>query len=324
MLMWMLYVTAVGCVLGLAALLAEWALRQLGRPVRWAWAAALASTVMVPLGVAVVAAGVLPVDGFLSAGSRPASGVDTLLLAGWGVVTLVLLASLRLSAWTLRRNLRSWRSDVVEGQRVRLSTVFGPSVVGVRAPRVVLPAWVVGSPQWLRRLVVRHEREHVRAGDTALLSAGIVAAALVPWCVPLWWQLHRLRRAIETDCDARVLAAIDAPRAYANALVAIAGRPPGRLQPVPTLAPRAGELERRIRLITRSRPGSRRAGLGLLVAALASLLAAGSVPAPATLPAPVLPTFRLAAPRSSLELPREAKVILSVDRGAPAIPQPER
>lgn len=305
MLVWMVYGTVVGAVFGLAGVCAERGLRRLGRPVRWVWGAVMAATVLVPLSALAEARVGVPSAG----ATAPGSGLDTLVLAGWVAVTLVLLASLRMSAWTLRRNARSWRRESAEGGRVLWSTAFGPGVIGARAPTVVLPGWVEELPDRLRRLVVGHEVEHVRAGDTRLLLAGVVLTALVPWCLPLWWQLHRLRAAIETDCDARVLAAGADPRAYANALVAIAGRPTRRWLPVPTLAPRPAELEARIRLIT---GGSRRGGPGLLGLAVVAALAFAAVPAPNAPPEPLLPTLRWAPPAIPPELPREAKVFLSV------------
>lgn len=304
MVAWLLYATATGVGICVAGLLAERGLRCLGRPARWVWAVAMVATVGVPL------AAVVAVEHGALLATAPASGWDTLILIAWAAVSLVTLASVRLSLWTVRRNARSWRPGTVDGESVLVSTSFGPGVIGARRPRIVLPVWVEGTPEWLRRLVVRHEAEHMRAGDTKLLLGGVVVVALVPWLLPLWWQLHRLRAAVESDCDARVLATADR-RAYANALVAIAGRPTRRLLPVPTLAPRATELERRLRLITGT-GGPRKVGLALAGLALAVLLALGSVPAPAALPAPLIPTLNVAAPTSSFEQPREARVFLSV------------
>jgi beta-lactamase regulating signal transducer with metallopeptidase domain len=132
----------------------------------------------------------------------------------------------------------------------------------------------------------------VRARDTALLLAGVIVVALVPWCLPLWWQLHRLRDAIETDCDARVLEAAD-PGEYASALLAVAGSGASRRPPLPVtaLGPRRGELERRIRLITAgSRGRSRARGLVLVAGAMAAVAGA------ALLPVPDLPSIADGAP----------------------------
>lgn len=331
MVAWMLYVTAAGCATGLAAVLSERGLRHLGRPVRWSWAGAMGATIGLPAVVGWVG-GVT--------GSRPAAlaepstwsripaelasaTTDAVLLAAWIIASLMLLGNVRLSAWTLRRNERSWRSGSVGGRRVLWSRGFGPGVIGATRPRIVLPEWVLDSAPSLKRLILTHEMEHARSRDTRLLLAGVALVILVPWCIPLWWQLHRLRGAIETDCDARVLAATPDPRGYANALVTVAGRRTHSLRPVATLAPGRGELARRIHLITAgARNRSKLAGLALLATAAGVLLGLSSVPAPAP-PSPNL-SFRVeGSDWSKAVLPREAFVVLSVEGEDPDVKTPE-
>ncbi len=275
---WMLYASGVGGVLAVAGMLAERGLRHLGLPVRWVWVAAMAGTITVMTGltgttVLTVAAGAVMGLGTLS---------DRLLLLGWAVGALVLTANLRLSAWTLRRNQRSWGTRRLEGGTVLVSADFGPGVVGASRPRIVVPGWVLGSGSSLERLIMTHEREHVRAGDARLLLLGNILPALIPWCLPLWWQRYRLRSAVETDCDARVLRATGRPREYARALVDVAGRTGRGFAPVPALAPARAELERRIRLITASAADrSRSAALLSLTAAAALVFSLVAVPRPA-------------------------------------------
>lgn len=332
MAVWMLHLAMVGGVVGAAGLLAERGLRRLGRPVRWAWVAAMIATVGLPFGLAVVGSGAGSVAGSGVGGLvepiwrgvpdwLATSTADTVLLTAWVGSSLVLLTSLRLSAWTLRRNERSWRVGRVAGERTLVSAGFGPGVIGASRPRMVLPEWVLDAAPSLRRLVVLHELEHVRAGDTRLLLAGVIAVTLVPWCLPLWWQLHRLRGAIETDCDVRVLAGVAEAGEYAHVLVEIAGRRTRGFQPVPALAPRRAELERRIHLITGVRERSRLAGAGLIAAALLVLVGLGAVPAPAppTLGLDVRFSLRQRPP---VELPREATVILRVEPGTTPTPEP--
>ncbi|UUZ52386.1 hypothetical protein LP419_22985 [Massilia sp. H-1] len=45
------------------------------------------------------------------------------------------------------------------------------------------------------------------ARDPQLLGLALLVLVAMPWNLPMWWQLRRLRHAIEVDCDARVLAA---------------------------------------------------------------------------------------------------------------------
>ena len=50
-----------------------------------------------------------------------------------------------------------------------------------------------------------HERSHLDAGDPRLIALAVTLLVLMPWNPLLWWQFRRLRRAIEVDCDTRVL-----------------------------------------------------------------------------------------------------------------------
>jgi hypothetical protein len=120
----------------------------------------------------------------------------------------------------------------------------------------VVPRWALDPPEECG-LIVRHEREHVRAGDPWLLALASLAVAALPWSPALWWQHRRLRLAVETDCDARVVAAGANRRRYGRVLLGTAARP--LLLPVPSLTwggPRS-HLERRIRALTARPPRHR-------------------------------------------------------------------
>lgn len=310
---WMIYLTAVGCVAGVSGVLTEAGLRRLGRPVRWAWAGAMVMTVTLPF----LATGGRAVTGHVwsaipAAGAS--SGADVILIGVWVTMSLILLANVRLSTWTVRRNERSWRRSRLGNHDMAISSGFGPGVIGARRPRIVLPEWVLDAAPSLRSLIVRHEAEHARAGDTGLLLGAVVLVTLMPWCLPLWWQLHRLRGAIEVDCDARVVAATNRPAEYARALVEVAGRRSRGLLPVPALGPRSGELERRIRLITAGPPApSPLPGAGLLAGAAILVLAVASM----ATPTPPAVTFdRIPA---ATEPPASATVYLTI---APGLPDP--
>jgi TonB family protein len=154
-------------------------------------------------------------------------------------------------------------------------------VVGFLRPEIVLPAWVLDWDPALRRLIVAHEREHVRAGDGRLLLAGLLLLCAAPWNLALWWQWRRLKQAVETDCDRRVLAAAPDVRRYGRLLLEVAERTKRHALPMAAFAESRSTLERRIRMMT-SRQVRNRAGWTLavavsLVAAPAALLA---LPAP--------------------------------------------
>src|SRR6185312_13070046 len=94
-----------------------------------------------------------------------------------------------------------------------------------------------------------HEREHVVACDQLLLLAGVLCVSVAPWNPLLWWQLRRLRFAIEVDCDARVLRQGTDPRRYGEMLLAVSERHARTPLAAVALTEPASHLERRIRII---------------------------------------------------------------------------
>ncbi len=210
--------------------------------------------------------------------------LDRPLAIVWAALSLVVLAGIARGVRQLQRRRATWTAARVDGVRVLVADDVGPAVVGLRAPAIVLPRWALALETPLRALVVRHESEHVRAGDPRRLALGAVAVALVPWNVALWWQLRRLRVALEIDCDARVLGALaergadgaspaDVSR-YGLLLLAVAQRPStslGHLAGAPALAESRSDLSRRIDAMRTPLPRRRglRAAFGTCVAAAA-------------------------------------------------------
>jgi hypothetical protein len=129
--------------------------------------------------------------------------------------------------------------------------------------------------------VLRHESEHIRAGDPRLLLvAGLVLVAM-PWNPALWWMMRRMRLAMEIDCDARVLRGIDAIHAYGMLLLAVDERRGRNLPLVASLTEQRAILERRILAMTASRPSYPRlvsTALGLVACAAAIAVAQTPVP----------------------------------------------
>jgi TonB family protein len=97
-------------------------------------------------------------------------------------------------------------------------------VVGFRKPAVVIPEWVLEFERPLRELILRHEHEHLEHQDPRLVVGAVAIATVAPWNPVLWFQLHRLRSAMELDCDLRVLRAHADARRYGSLLLAVAQR----------------------------------------------------------------------------------------------------
>jgi hypothetical protein len=279
---WMLGALAAGALLGLAARVVEPVAGWFGLPRRWIWAAAMAGSLLLPA-TALAFPGALPHlrlpswaprlrpsappppdgaapapasrDGLVAASPGP-QPLSRAVLAAWLAASL---ATLTTFAWT-RRRLRAACGPCVPrriaGTRVMVSTRAGPMVLGLLDPEIVLPRWALDAEDE-SRVIVRHEREHVRAGDPWLLAAAALAVAALPWSLVLWWQHRRLRLAVETDCDARVLAAGESRRHYGQVLLRTASHP--LFIPAPSLAwaDPSSHLERRILAMTARTPRHR-------------------------------------------------------------------
>lgn len=297
---WMLRAVAASALIALAALLASEAARLAGRPRRWAWAAGLVLAVAVPVagwwfpgalslaGVADGAGGTL--DWLLARAGTGAAlpakteswsmlsvldGLDGPLAWLWAAATAATTAVFAATQWRLRRARRRWTPAEVAGTPVLVAEAVGPAVVGVVSPRVVLPRWALEAPAEERALMVRHERAHLEAGDSRLLALTAAAVALMPWNPALWWMHRRLRDAMETDCDARVLARGADPWTYGQTLLRIAARPSARRLLLSPALGRPTLLERRIVAMTSTLPKNRTPrALALAVIAAAAVVAA--------------------------------------------------
>lgn len=307
---WMLYCATIGVLLSGGALALEKAVRPLRPATRWVWAAALLLTLAVPAAMRFAAApraAAKPVaaptvayvpggDAGPSLARRPrpwwrdavdARRLQAPLAALWGGSSAAVVLALGAMGFALRRRRRGWSAHTVDGVPVLVSDDTGPAVVGLMRGRIVLPAWALAADDDARLLVLEHEQEHLRAGDPRLLAGGLLVAVLMPWNPAVWWQLRRLRLAVEVDCDARVLRRRAGVHAYGSVLLEMGRRArTTRLAAAAAFAEPVSTLERRIRIMTAPRvrrPVLRAAALGAVTAAL--VVAACEAPAP-TQPSP--------------------------------------
>ncbi|HZG43457.1 MAG TPA: M56 family metallopeptidase, partial [Longimicrobium sp.] len=286
---WMLYALLVSVLVAAAAWTLEEVFRLRGLAVRFLWLGALLGTVAItaaaPLrirppvvlhaaqsadvavsrerpgaeGLAARAVESLravrtELDRGLDAAAALGGGAGTGLALGWLALSSLVLAITGATLLRSRRARRRWPVAELSGERVRVAPGVGPAVLGIRRPEVVVPAWLLGVSPREQRLVVIHEREHVRARDPLVLLIGCVAAAVVAWNPAAWWMLRRLRAAVELDCDARVLRHGVRPQEYGAVLIDIAGRGPGLSLGAPALAGSPSILERRLRAMTMRLP----------------------------------------------------------------------
>ena len=324
MLAWMLYVMTVTLLLSTGAFIAERALRLNRGGTRWIWLAAIAASLCLPLLAdalhsrlpAVVslpvaegnAAPDLPQVQILSpatwiagAPETPAwwNDLDALLRGMWLGASATLLLVLLAGSVHLALRMRRWQPAELAGAPVLVSEDAGPAVVGLLRPRIVLPRWVMQASRDQQDSILAHERSHLDARDSHLLMLAIVLLALMPWNLPLWWQLRRLRRAIEIDCDARVLAGgIDAAT-YGEALISVGEHRSIYIGALAAAPVSRSFLEQRLRIMLRKPVKWRRAatvafaGISLCFAAIAAQLsppaASGEPAAQAATPASPAP-----------------------------------
>jgi len=250
MLSWMLYAILVSLLIGLAALAFERSAQVRRRPTRWLWGMGLIASLVVPFIPSGVSVQVPEMMGVvdraispkilappqttaieLSRFTRPiadtirlAKGVDTLLEWAWRTASTALALVIIASGAHLSRRRRRWDRGHIAGTPVYISEDVGPAVVGFLHPHIVVPRWLIKLSPDEQELVIAHERSHLEARDAQLLTIAICLLVCMPWNPVLWWQLRRLRLAIEIDCDARVLSLGYSVARYGEALIAVGER----------------------------------------------------------------------------------------------------
>ena len=132
------------------------------------------------------------------------------------------------------------------GRRYAWRRDSGPAVLGLLRAEIVVPRSLLERSAEEQRLILVHEREHLRARDHLLLAGAWLVAIAFPWHPAVWALLARLRLAIELDCDARVLRAGESPKSYGALLIDVAAHHGGIRIGALALADGPSHLERRI------------------------------------------------------------------------------
>lgn len=306
---WMAYGLVIALLVSAAALAAERIaiLRRL--PLRWIWVTALLLSIVLPalFGwqgarssepaasalVAMVAQerpqlyAQSPIA-WVGGGNAPAArrvSSDRWLIAGWLMMSAVVLAVLATGWIQIRRRLRSATAGKLNGVGVAIADDVGPAVVGILHPLIVIPRWLLQQDTATQAVALTHEREHVRTHDVRVLGGALLIAVLLPWNLPIWWQLRRLRFAIEVDCDARVLRTGQVPSFYSAVLLNVATHlSPPRLAAA-GLSESGSSLEKRIRIMHAPlRPRWRLLAAVLGTCSVALVAVAGTVTAPPVSP----------------------------------------
>ena len=307
MTLWMMWTVSVSASVALGAWALERGLVARGRPVRWVWLGAMVMTFVLggwaalrptappAFDLSIATDARVPPSAVVSAPSvsdtfgQILTFMDRFTPLVWLGSSAALLSVLAVGLTLLRLRSRRWTHTRLDGEEVALSHDFGPALVGVLHPVIVMPHWVLGLSDHERTLALRHEVEHRNARDTLVLSIGVIACAVMPWNAGLWFMNRRLRQAVELDCDRRVLAAGWAPADYGSLLIELsAASAPSRL-PVAAISQPTSLLERRLTMMTKTKMtrGSIMATVGTTLAAALLLVSACETPPPSmTAPEP--------------------------------------
>ena len=277
MLPWMLYIVVVSLLLSGATLAAERVALLRRAPTRWLWLTAIVASLLIPAAIASISiqlpripnvvspalsqkivvlrqttSSALSPSLWLDAGAPQLSTLphlDTLLQRAWVTASATLLLILLASGTHLYWRKRRWERGTIAGIPVYIAEHAGPAVVGLLRPRILVPRWLTEAPAAVQDHVIAHERAHLQGHDTRLLTAALFLLVCMPWNPLLWWQLQRLRYAIEVDCDARVLEAGHEVSSYGETLIAVCQRQSGYIGAVAGMSESRSFLEERIKIM---------------------------------------------------------------------------
>lgn len=310
MLQWVFYVLTVSALLAGAAWLAEHALRTRLNATRWTWAVAMGLSVLLsvlalvhsPQAPAGRGSGMqhllgfqrivpLPLPRLLAVPATATAQTRQLrwsrdILELWLGLSVLVLAGLLASAVLLYWHRRLWELRLLGTRCVGMTRDVGPAVVGLLHPLIVVPGWVLERSSEEQQIILAHETSHLQAKDPLLLTCALMALLLLPWNPILWWTLHRLRHAIEVDCDARVLGAGHSTVAsYGQALIEVGQRRSRFIGPVAAMSESRTLLEKRIEIMSSRLHRPIRYGAEFVACCLLSVsaaFAATQVSSPAT------------------------------------------
>lgn len=312
MLAWMIYAFLVAIALSGAALIAEKAARYRGLPTRWPWMLGMAASLLLPILISTIS--IPRPEGFSTAARTPAASaaplnlrdatsiplastvidwsgttsytsstrINMILTDIWLGSSFTLLLFLCLSTALFHRRKRSWAPETVCGVPALVSESAGPAVVGLIRSRIVVPTWVLKESSEQQRYVMAHEQSHLSARDPLLVAVAMTILVSMPWSPLLWWQFHRLRCAIEVDCDARVLGSGGDVRDYCETLIQVGQSQSEFIGAVTAMSESKSFLERRIKImLSKPKKWAGASAFALISVALGMAVFAAQVTPPA-------------------------------------------
>jgi Zn-dependent protease with chaperone function len=314
MLGWMVYVLLVSALLAGAAYVGERASLARKAPIRWLWGLCISASLIAPTAISTLAVQLPDLSALfghdatsrmvplrqITAGARAPSawliasagkvsaapGLDRLIVGAWALTSLALILAVAVHSVRLLARKRHWEVARVSGAEVFVAEDIGPAVVGLLGPRIVVPRWLLAASAEEQALVIAHEQSHLEANDAQVLAAAVLTLCVMPWNLPMWWALRRLRRAIEIDCDARVLRRGHGVASYGAALIMVGARQSPHFAVVAGMSESKSFLEKRIETMISKRSKYAWASAAALACLGSVLVASAAEVAPPTPAAP--------------------------------------
>lgn len=216
--------------------------------------------------------------------SRRTTDANRAAIALWVIASLLVGTVFARTILRLRRDSETWKEITVGEYRALLAPNAGPAVVGFTQPRIVLPEWALTIEAGLRDLMLCHEAEHIRASDPRTVFIAGALLVVFPWNAMMWLIVRQLRRAIEIDCDARVIRAAGDATAYGRVLLTVGERFTAPIPLNASLSAQSPLLEQRIRVMTTPRTRRPlRVAMPFIALSLLVTTAAVRAPRPASL-----------------------------------------
>jgi murein DD-endopeptidase MepM/ murein hydrolase activator NlpD len=163
---------------------------------------------------------------------------------------------------------------------LRTSAAISPMLIGVRRPRLLLPAHLDVLSREQQQMIVAHELHHWRARDPLCLAIASILQTVFWFNPALRWMARQMEWALELQCDQHVLAGRPQQqrKQYAAALL----RQWTAIAPAGAAAFNGTAITARIRHMQQDGlPALGAATVWLIAAALASILALGAMLQPA-------------------------------------------
>ncbi|HET9107008.1 MAG TPA: M56 family metallopeptidase [Steroidobacteraceae bacterium] len=309
MLMWAAYLMMIAVIVSVSAFALERIVLPYGFATRWMWVGALAASLVFPLVLSamvnrpsVIVTSSASQQGAVLGTSRadarwvpiaplalpPVASAserfDSAFEIAWLMSSLAVATTLLGGSWYGNRCRRYWKRSSIGHIEILVARDAGPATIGILHPQIVIPEWLLAAAPSELDLVIAHERSHIEARDNLLLAFGLGLAILMPWNVILWWQVRRLRLAIEVDCDRRVLLGGNDARCYAKTLIAVSLRRSTCLVGL-SAAPRSiSSIERRLLIMHAPKMNGWRASSAALAVLSVGVVAACFLITPPAMP----------------------------------------